>query len=124
MSVTKHISIRIPSAVLAEVDAQAVADGRSRSQVIVRCLVASRWSGEVPNPVAAGPRADVADVPTHQRAVEAKPDMDALRGICAGSVPEPVEMCPHTEYDEQSGDTYACALPAGHKGKCKRGCRL
>ena len=38
MSDTKLISIRIPSAVLAELDKQAEVEGRSRSQVILRRL--------------------------------------------------------------------------------------
>ena len=32
-----------------------------------------------------------------------------------------VPMCPHTEYDTDTGETYGCCLTEGHKGKCKRG---
>jgi len=138
MSDTKHISIRIPSDVLAEVDAQAAADGRSRSQVIVRRLAAVRWSGPSMDGAATTPQPEPVVERPEQRVIDAAVDratsvspLEALlasgkvsRGAPETAPAEAVEMCPHTEYDDQSGDTYACALPAGHKGKCRRGCRL
>jgi hypothetical protein len=70
--------------------------------------------------------------------------MDALRAIAAGKIgkvevesaidscalgiqdalsdcPDP---CSHIEYCEDDGESYHCALIAGHKGKCKRGDRV
>ena len=35
-----------------------------------------------------------------------------------------VEMCAYKEYDQESGETYACSLPLGHKVKHQRGRRL
>jgi hypothetical protein len=34
------------------------------------------------------------------------------------------ELCKYTEYDQESGETYACSLPLYHKEKHKRGRRL
>ena len=52
MSDKRHISIRVPSEVLDGVDAQAAAEGRSRSQVIIRRLGDARAYGQVLDPVA------------------------------------------------------------------------
>lgn len=65
-----------------------------------------------------------------------KPDMAALRAICAGVVEVPVhsatefmprmaviELCPHKEWAED-GEQYRCRLQAGHKGKCAAGERV
>ena len=49
--------------------------------------------------------------PTMERG---RPDMDALRAACAGELPVPPSepsvsvMCTYTEYDGETGETYAC----------------
>jgi hypothetical protein len=59
-----------------------------------------------------------------------KVNMADLRAICAGNIApvavqvEAVEPCPHVEWLEQEGESYACRLFAGHKGKCARGERI
>lgn len=62
-----------------------------------------------------------------------KPDLAALRAICAGNIaPVAVHVeavsqlppCPHVEWLEQEGESYACRLSAGHRGKCARGERI
>jgi hypothetical protein len=66
-----------------------------------------------------------------------KPDIAALRSICAGQVGREAEvaeivsvdsapqlqLCPHKEWAED-GEQYRCALAAGHKGKCNPGERI
>ena len=38
---------------------------------------------------------------------------------------EPEEpMCRYTEYDQETGETYGCSLPLGHKFKHQRGKQL
>ncbi len=57
-----------------------------------------------------------------------KPNMEALRAICAGSQwAEPNEalptlvLCPKTGYNETDGETYRCSLAKGHKPPCRPG---
>jgi hypothetical protein len=83
-----------------------------------------RWNrgAEAPKPVP--PVAPVAHKTS--TAPRMSPSMDALRAICAGgvavqeTVAEPVEMCRHTEYNQQTGETYGCSRMAGHKGPCRK----
>lgn len=62
-----------------------------------------------------------------------KPDMAALREICAGdpctlgiqdAMDDWPEPCTHIEYVEAEGEWYRCSLISGHKGKCQRGERV
>lgn len=81
-------------------------------------------------------------------ATPTKPDMAALRAICAGAkqvghalmnpqgrdpvedfhpsidfvTPHPDDLCPHKEWLD--GEQYRCRLQAGHKGKCAPGERI
>ena len=72
-----------------------------------------------------------------------KIDIESLLDICEGKLPEksksPIfstpenkqpmfssgfQLCPYTEYVQESGETYTCGLMEGHKGKHARGARL
>ena len=55
-----------------------------------------------------------------------KPARSKRAKLPAVSAPvvEPVDLCPHVEWLEQEGESYACRLSAGHKGKCARGERI
>ena len=71
---------------------------------------------------------DATAYPEHSVELKAK-----LRAICVGAdniapvaVVDQVDSapCPHVEWLEQEGESYACRLSAGHKGKCTRGERI
>jgi len=88
-------------------------------------------------PVKPEPVAVPAVEPVDEVLPPVKVDMAALRAITAGNIApvsggplavghgcEPVDLCPHVEWLEQEGESYACRLSAGHKGKCARGERI
>ena len=96
-------------------------------------------------PVKPEPVAVPAVEPVDEVLPPVKVDMAALRAIVAGNIApvsggplavghgcEPVVVvdqvdsapCPHVEWLEQEGESYACRLSAGHKGKCARGERI
>ena len=90
-----------------------------------------RWNGGQVQPVKPEPVA-VQDIePVGEVLPPVKVDMAALRAIAAGNI-APVAVvdqvdsapCPHVEWLEQEGESYACRLSAGHKGKCARGERV
>jgi hypothetical protein len=64
--------------------------------------------------------------PTPEPAAVKPPSIpNPLRAIIPPAVfddPEPeFDLCPYKEYDSESGETYRCRLPVGHKVKHQRG---
>ena len=90
-----------------------------------------RWNGGQVQPVKPESVTVPAVAPVGEVLPPVKVDREALRAICAGNI-APVSVvdlvdsapCPHVEWLEQEGESYACRLSAGHKGKCARGERV
>lgn len=114
-------TLRMPDDLKRLCDSAAKSGGVSTAQLIVdACWKYLEREGDStpPNGIRDKPIATLADT---------KPDMDALRAICAGqpiSVEMPVlSQCRHKELCED-GEWYGCRLSIGHKGKCVRGERI
>lgn len=108
-------------------------EAKNRGVTIASFVVNACWK-DLDRSVAGAPppaAAPVADLipPT-------KPDIAALRAICAGkprlqpppapperASDEPVALCEHKEWAED-GEQYRCRLVSGHKGKCQPGQRV
>ena len=119
-------TLRVPVDLRRLIEQSAKSGGVSTASLVVAALWL--YLDRKPEPVASTPVALVGEVlPT------IKPDLAALRAICAGNI-APVAMhveavsqlppCPHVEWLEQEGESYACRLSAGHRGKCARGERI
>ncbi len=120
---SKVINIRIGDALLESIDAKARADRRSRSAVILLCLEDEFGTDEslVEKPVEAVPkiRKGKRSVVVQEPAVEPENAMDE---DIEAMMPE---MCPYTEYNTDTGETYACALEVhGPKIRHKMGAKV
>ena len=114
-------TLRVPVDLRRLIEQAAKSGGVSTASLVVAAL----WSylDRKPEPVAV-------PEPVGEILPPVKPDLAALRAICAGNIAPvamqvdavaPVEPCPHIEWLEQEGESYACRLSAGHRGKCARG---
>jgi len=90
-----------------------------------------RWNGGQVQPVKSEPVSVPESAVPVGEVISPRPSMADLRAIAAGNI-APVAVvdqvdsapCPHVEWLEQEGESYACRLPAGHKGDCARGERI
>ena len=114
---------------------QCDADKRGRS--LAQTMIAACWAY-----LERGDTAGVAQLAEHRPhkpeevgsspAPSTKPDIAALRSICAADVSKDSgalflrdltgDLCSHDEWVD--GEQYRCALVAGHKGKCVLGDKL
>ena len=119
-------TLRVPVDLRRLIEQSAKSGGVSTASLVVAALWL--YLDRKPEPVAlvSAPVGEVLPPPV-------KPDLAALRAICAGNIaPVAVHVeavsqlppCPHVEWLEQEGESYACRLSAGHKGKCARGERI
>jgi hypothetical protein len=116
-------AVRIPIDLKRLLESAAKSGGVSTSSLVIAACWSYLDGGRKPEPVAVAPVGEVLP--------PVKPSMAALRAIAAGNI-APVAVvdqvdsapCPHVEWLEQEGESYACRLPAGHKGKCARGERI
>lgn len=111
-------TLRLPDNLKRLLDIAAQSGGLSTAQLVVNAC----WSYlELKPDTAATVSKPVSPAPAPARQAVS---MDALRAICAGSVAHvetetaPARMCPYTEYDGQTGETYTCSLPE-HSAKVK-----
>ena len=118
-------TLRVPVDLRRLIEQAAKSGGVSTASLVVAAL----WSylDRKPEPVA------VVSAPVGEVLPPVKADMAALRAIapvisrrlpCRSMRWLPVEPCPHVEWLEQEGESYACRLSAGHRGKCARGERI
>jgi hypothetical protein len=121
-------AVRIPVDLKRLMEQAAKSGGVSTASLVV----AACWSylDRKPAPVAVP---EPVSEPVGEVLPPVKPDLAALRAICAGNIaPVAVHVeavsqlppCPHVEWLEQEGESYACRLSAGHRGKCARGERI
>lgn len=115
-------TMRVPVILLDRLKFQAVAEGISLAQFILNAC-REKLDGGIPYH-SVGPSHVGVHVGIERTA---KPDIHALRALVAnietkGSDPIDIEperpMCSYTEYDPQTGETYACALHQ-HPGKVR-----
>ena len=52
------------------------------------------------------------------------PLIERVRQMETREIESEEPMCKYTEYDQDSGETYGCSLPAGHRSKHQRGRQL
>ena len=118
-------TLRVPVDLRRLIEQAAKSGGVSTASLVVAALWL--YLDRKPEPVA------VVSAPVGEVLPPVKPDLAALRAICAGNIApvamqvdaaSPVEPCPHVEWLEQEGESYACRLSAGHRGKCARGERI
>ena len=117
-------AVRIPVDLKRLMDQAAKSAGVTSSQLVIQACW--RYLGPETQIDALVARAEVVPI-----VPSLKPNMDALRAICAGNVQAQekiagdsgVPVCPHKEWADD-GEQYACRLKAGHKGKCALGQRV
>jgi hypothetical protein len=119
-------AVRIPVDLKRLLESAAKSGGVSTSSLVIAACWSYLDGGRKPEPVAVPVVAPVGEV-----LPPVKPSMADLRAICAGNIAPVVVVdqvdsapCPHVEWLEQEGESYACRLSAGHKGKCARGERI
>ena len=118
-------AVRIPVDLKRLIDAAAASGGVSTSALVIAACW--KYLDRTPHAVE---QAQPIMVSAFNAATPAKMN-DAMAKFMAQVVPVAPEpsmsdaapMCPHKEWTDD-GEQYACALPAGHKGKCKPGARI
>ena len=115
-------AVRIPIDLKRLLESAAKSGGVSTSSLVIAACWSYLDGGRKPEPVAVEPVGEVLP--------PVKVDREALRAICAGNI-APVSVqsesavpCPYVEHVEAEGESYACRLPAGHKGKHAQGERI
>lgn len=124
-------TLRVPVDLRRLIEQAAKSGGVSTASLVVAALWL--YLDRKPEPVAVVSAPVVVSALVGEVLPPVKPDLAALRAICAGNIaPVAVHVeavsqlppCPHVEWLEQEGESYACRLSAGHRGKCARGERI
>ena len=111
-------AVRIPVDLKRLLESAAKSGGVSTSSLVIAACWSYLDGGRKPEPVAVPVVAPVGEV--------LPPVKPSAGNIAPVVVVDQVDSapCPHVEWLEQEGESYACRLSAGHKGKCTRGERI
>lgn len=118
-------AVRLPIDLKRQMDLAAESGGVKTAQLVVEALW--KYLEKSSSTVRGGTGREESGLRVEESVSGIKPDMAALRAICAMPTKDVVEttlsgdVCPKTGYNEVDGETYRCFLQKGHRFNCKPG---